>query len=135
MPVIGLGATLEVNDGVGDAFAEVEDIMNLQIPDDEFGSTESKRLNQSADKTIRVLPTMKTPGEFSFQYEFSGAKKDRLDALKGVSKEWRVTLPDDPSGTWTKTVPGWVKSNKNDPTEPDQIQTVTCTVSVSGPEV
>jgi hypothetical protein len=135
MPVIGLGAQLEVNDGALDAFVVIDDIMNLQIPDGEFGSTPSKLLNQSADKTIRYLPTMVEPGEFSFQYEFSGTKKDRLDTLKGVDKEWKVTLPDDPTGTWTKTVPGFVKSNKQDPTEPDQIQTVTCVVCVSGPDV
>lgn len=134
MPVIGLGAKLEVDDGVASAFVEIDDIMNLQVPDDEFGSVESKRLNMDTDKTIRMLPTMANPGEFQFQYEFSGTKKDRLDALKGVEKNWKVTLPDDPSGTWTKTVPGFVKSNKLDQVEPDQIETVTCVVTVSGPE-
>lgn len=133
MPVIGLGAKLEVNDGVGDAFAEVADIVNLTVPDKEFGVVESKRLNQSADKTIRKIPTMANPGQFTFQYEFNTTKKSRLDLLLGIEKQWKVTLKSDAGGDWTRTVPGILTANKSDTVEPDAIQMVTCTVEVSGP--
>lgn len=134
MPTIGLGAKLEVNDGASSAFVEIPALLNLTVPDPEFGAAESKLLSQASDKTIRMVPTMKTPGEFQFQYEFDGDVKDRLDDLLGVSKQWKPTLVDGVS-TWTKTVPGFLKSNKLDQVEPDQIQTVTAVVVVSGPDV
>ncbi|AMV23417.1 hypothetical protein VT84_03340 [Gemmata sp. SH-PL17] len=134
MPVIGLGAKIEVDDGASNAFVEIVDVMNLTTPEPEMGSAESKRLNQAADKTIRMIPTMLSPGEFQFQYEFSAAKKSRLDTLLGAPKNFKITLISDGSPTtWVRTAPGFIKSNKLDQVEPDGIQTVTCVVTVSGP--
>lgn len=134
MPKIGLGATLTVNDGsggAGSAQAAILDIMNLTVPDAEVGVVESKRLNQS-DGYLAKLAAMKEPGQFQFQYEFSTGKKTRLDTLLGSDRVFVVTLPTDTGSTWTRTVSGFIVSNKSDQVEPDQIQTVTCTVQCTG---
>lgn len=134
MPCIGLGSIVEVNDGAADAFVAIDDIVNLTVPDEEFGTVESKRLNQSSDKTIRKLVTMKDPGEISFQYEFGAAKFLRLNTLKGTAKSWRITLPSDgvdDEVVWT--LPGVLRSNKVEPVAADEIQMVTVTIVVTGP--
>jgi hypothetical protein len=136
MPTIGLGAKIEINDGAASAFVVVDDLVNLQVPEAEFGTTDSKLLNQSSDKTIRKLVTMMDPGEFTFQYEFSAVKKARLDALKGVAKSYKITLlSDGATATYVVTAPGILRSNKMDQTEPDVIQMATATVVVTGPVV
>lgn len=134
MPQIGLGAVIQVNDGAASAYVAIDDLVNLNVPDDEFGVVESKRLNQSSDKLIRKVVTMKDAGEFSFQYEFSAVKKARLDALKGTEKGFKIILQSDgATATWTASFNGIIRSNKIDQVEPDQIQMTTCTVVVTGP--
>lgn len=132
MPVIGRGATLEVDDGASNAFVEIADIVNLTVPDVEVGVVESKRLNL-ASATVVKLPALRNGGQFTFQYEFSQIKKTRLDALLGVQKNWKVTLPSDDGTPWVRTAPGILTSNKSGQVDPDQIQMVTGTVEVSGP--
>jgi hypothetical protein len=136
MPKIGLGAKIQVDDGAASAYVDIDDCVNLNVPDDEFGVVESKRLNLSSDKLIRKIVTMKDAGEFTFQYEFSAVKKIRLDALKGIEHNFKIILLSDGStATWTATFPGIIRGNKIDQVEPDAIQMVTCTVVVSGPIV
>lgn len=133
MPCIALGAIVEVDDGSADAFVAIDDIVNLTVPDEEFGVVESKRLNQSANKTIQKLVTMKDPGEISFQYEFGAVKFLRLNTLKGTAKNWKITLPSDGADdevVWT--LPGILRSNKVEPVSPDEIQMVTATIVVTG---
>lgn len=134
MPVIGLGATLAVNDGsggAGSASAIIVDIVNLTVPDADVGVVESKRLNQS-DRYLQKLAAMTDPGEFSFEYEFSTGKKTRLDALIGSSRVFVVTLPTDTGTAWTRTTSGFIKSNKSGSVQPDGIQMVTCVVQCTG---
>lgn len=135
MPKIGLGAKVEVTDGSGGAgsdFGEVVDVVNLTVPDVEVGVVESKRLNLS-DRVIRKLAALKDPGQFQFQYEFSTGKKTRLDAIIGSDRRFKVTLPTDTGSEWTRTVPGFIVSNRNDQVDPDGIMMVTCVIQVTGP--
>lgn len=134
MPCIGLGAKVEINDGASDAYVEVDDIVNLTVPEAEFGVVDSKRLNQASDKTMRKLVTMMDPGEFSFTYEFGAAKFLRLNTLKGTSKNFRITLPSDGvDDELVITVPGVVRANRMEQVEPDAIQQATATILVTGP--
>jgi hypothetical protein len=133
MPVLGLGATIFVNDGsggAGSASAEIVDVLNFTVPDYEVGVVESKRLNQS-DRVIRKLAAMREPGQFSFQYEFSTGKKTRLDALVGSDRVFVITVPTDVGSAWTRTAPGFIVSNKIDSVVADGITTATCTIQVS----
>ncbi|HEY1191935.1 MAG TPA: hypothetical protein VGE74_30170 [Gemmata sp.] len=134
MPVIGLGDKIQVDDGNADAFVDIEDVVNLNVPDDEYAVVESKRLNLAADKQVRKVLTMKDAGEFTFQYEFSADKKSRLDALKGAAKNFKIILNSDgETATWTATFPGSIRSNKVEQVAPDEIKLATCTVVVTGP--
>lgn len=132
---IGLGATVEINDGsggAGSAFGEVVDVVDMDVPDVEVGMVERKTLNLS-DRTLRKKAALKDPGEFSFVYEYSMGKKARLDALIGTDKSFKVTLPDAGDGAYTKTWPGFIKSNKLNRVSPDGLMTATCVVTVTGP--
>jgi hypothetical protein len=134
MPKIGLGATLAVNDGSGGAGSDsaiIVDILSLTVPDREVQFKDSKKLNQS-DRIIQKVAAMDEPGTFQFTYEFSTGKKTRLDALIGSARVFVVTLPTDTGSAWTRTVPGVIASNKQDSVVADEIQTVTCTVQVTG---
>lgn len=134
--IIGLGATVQVNDGsggAGSAYGDIVDVITLTIPDPEVGVVESKRLNLS-DRVIRKLAGLKEPGEMSFQYEYSKTKKDRLDALIGSDRSFKVNMPDAGDGVYTKTIPGFIKANKIDPVTADGLTTATCTIAVSGPQ-
>lgn len=135
MPVIGLGASISVNDGsggAGSASAIIVDAVNLTVPDYEVGKVESKRLNLPNGVLVNIA-ALTDPGEFSFQYEFSTGKKTRLDALIGSSRVFVISLPTDVGSAWTRTQGGFIKSNKSDSVTPDGIQMVTCTVVCSGP--
>lgn len=129
MSTIGLGSTLEINDGAASAFVDVTNLVDIDPPDDVMGAAESKRLDLASD-TITAVPTVKNPGEFSFTYEYDdGTEFDRIDALKGVAKSFKFT----PNGGTAKTVPGFVTSNKMNQVVADQIMTATTTVRVTGP--
>lgn len=132
---IGLGAKIEVNDGsggAGSAFGEVVDILDITPPDVEVGVVDRKPLNLS-DRTLRKKAALKDPGEFSFVYEFSKGKKDRLDALIGSDRAFKITMLDAGDGVWVKTFNGFIKSNKKGNVVSDGIITATCVVAVSGP--
>lgn len=137
MPKIGLGAGVSVNDGEAGAQVDIEDVLNLTVPDDEIDVIERKPL-KNANRKKKKIPGLTEPGQFQFQYEFSKTKKARLDALKGVEgKEWVVTVPSDEDADEVQesTVSGFVVSNKMDQVEADQVQTVTCIVQVDGEDV
>lgn len=134
MPKIGLGATLAVNDGsggTGSSSAIILDILTMTVPDKEVQVLESKRLNLS-DRIIPKLAGLEEPGQFTFTYEFSTGKKTRLDTLIGSDRMFVITLPTDTGSAWTRTVPGFIVSNKSDSVAAGEIQTATCTVQVSG---
>lgn len=132
--MIGLGATLAVNDGsggAGSASGAIIDIITMTIPDPELGSVDSKRLNLSGG-LIGKLAALKEPGELTFQYECSKGKKDRLDALIGSNRVWVATLPDAGDGVYTKSIPGFLKSNKIDPVAADGMVMATAAIQVNG---
>lgn len=135
MAKIGNGTTITVNDGsggAGSAAAAILDVIAINVPDPEVGTVESKRLNLPSDYLI-YLPTLKNPGQFSFTYESSTGKKTRLDTLIGSDRVFVVTVPTDTGSSYTRTVGGFIISNKLDQVEADAIQTGTCVIQCSGP--
>lgn len=129
---IGLSAKIELDDGsggVGSDYGEVIDVISISPPDVLVGVIDRKPLNL-ANRTILKKAALKDPGEFSFQYEYSKGKKQRLDTLIGTSKHFKITLPDTGSGAFVRIVPGFITSNKIDAVVSDGLMTVTCTVAV-----
>lgn len=127
---IGLGWDLAVNDGVADAFADILYIVDMDTPDEgAFGMVESKRLDLSG-KQVERIPTVKTPGDWTFTYEFDKTQYARLAALKGVAKNWKVSSTD--GVAWTRTVPGVLLGQQVGRVTADGIVPVTVTVGASG---
>lgn len=87
--MIGLGATLQVNDGAANAFASVTNLVTVVPPTDEQREVESKK---NASLVVRY-PTRDDPGILTFQAEYSRTEYNRLKALKGVEgKSYKITL-------------------------------------------
>jgi hypothetical protein len=134
MAKIGNGASVTVNDGsggVGSAAAVILDIISINVPDPEYGVVQSKRLNLTGDALV-YLPTLKDPGQFSFDYESNTGKKTRLDTLLGSERSFVITVPTDSGSAYTRTVTGYIISNKLTTIEADKIQVATCVVQVTG---
>lgn len=133
MSQIGSGWALAVNDGVASAFADIAAITEVQPPEDGVvGMAESKRLDGGG--VVSRVPTVKTPVDFTFTYEHSKTGFDRLDAHKGVSKNWKIT-DITPTTPWTKTFPGVLTSHVQQPVNADGIVLVVGTVAVTGAAV
>jgi hypothetical protein len=130
MSVIGYGAAVAINDGAGNAFQDVPDLTSIDPPADEVGSAESKRLNLPGG-VITSVSTLINPGEFSFTMEFDTPLMTRLESLKKVPKNFRITIPGTTS--FVKTVPGFITKNETDSVEADKITSITTTVKITGP--
>ena len=130
MPQIGMGWKLEVNDGAAAAYAVIDAITDLTVPDDgPFGMAESKRLDITG-KTVTRVVTVKTPGAFTFTYEFDKDQYVRLALLKGTVQNWRASSVD--ATPWTRVVPGTLTQQEISGVQADGIVSVACTVEVSG---
>lgn len=125
---IGLGTTLQIDDGAANAFQAVPDLLTIDPPAEEYGVAESKRLDLSGALMGKVA-TIKDGGTWSFTYEFTQTTYARIELLKGVSKNFRIT----PNGATVRSIPGFVTQNKQDAIEADGIMTATATVCVNGP--
>lgn len=130
MSQIGLGWTLAVDDVTPLTFVVINALTDLAVPSDgPFGMAESKRLD-IANKTVTRVPTVKTPGSFTFTYEFDKAQFARLELIRGVEKNWKVSSTD--TVAWTRQCPGVMCEQKIDGVAADGIVHVVCTVEVTG---
>lgn len=134
MSLIGYGAKLEINDGSSNAYQAVPDLTDIDPPDEAFKTAESKRLNL-ASQTLTYIPTLKDPATFSFTFELVGTTWTRLTVLKGVAKNFRITIlgAATPTDDVVRIVPGFITGVKMDQVEADKIVTAKCTVQVTGP--
>lgn len=130
MSQIGLGWKIQVDDGAANAFVDITAVTNLNVPSDgPFGTVESKRLDIT-NKTVTRVPTVKTPGSFSFTYEFDKTQFARLELIRGIEKNWKVSSTD--AVAWTRTAPGVLVEQKIEGVSADGIVQVACTVEVTG---
>jgi hypothetical protein len=129
---IGYGATLEIDDGVGDAYAVVDKIVTLGVASYVTGVVESKRLDLT-NRVIIKLPTLVNGGNFQFTVQFTHATYARLVAVRDLlaAKNFRFTIPDD-DGDTVYTVPGILTETKVEDLDAEKITVISCTVEVSG---
>lgn len=134
---IGDGSTVEVNDGGGDAFVEIDMVIDFDVPSEQVGTVESKRLNLPG-QVIKKLATLKKPGSFTIRQNFTNAGYARMEAIRATSqttpKEWKFTITDD-DGDTEITVPGIITENKVTKIEADKITEFETMVEVSGAAV
>lgn len=130
--MIGVGWKVQVDDGVGSAFADIEKVTEVTPPEDGVvGMAESKTLDISGN-TVGRVPTVKTPTNFTFTYEHSKTRYERLEALRGSIKNWKV-IDTTPTTPWDIQVPGVLTSHVQQAVAADGIVLVTATVEVTGP--
>lgn len=129
---IGFGGTLEVNDGVADAYVVVPMIVSLGLPQDTVGTVESKRLDLP-NRRIIYLPTLVDGGEVSIRIQHTNAGYARFAALRDAytEKNFKFTIPDD-DGDTVITVPGIVTAARHDPLEAETITVFEVVVRVTG---
>lgn len=129
---IGFGGTLEVNDGVGDAYVEIPKVVTLGVPSYVTGVVESKRLDLT-NRVIIKLPTLVNGGSFTFQVQHTNETHGRLVAIRDALEayQWRVTVPDD-DGDTVVTAPGILTECKIEDLDAEKITVIACTVEVSG---
>jgi hypothetical protein len=134
---IGDGSIVEVNDGGGDAFVEVDLVISIGVPSEVVGTVDSKRLNLTG-RVIKKLATLKQPGTISIKQQFTKAGYARMEAIRATDqttpKQWKITIEDDDGGTEI-TVPGIITENKVDSVEADKITEFETMVQVSGAAV
>jgi hypothetical protein len=130
--MIGLGWKLQVDDGASNAYADITGIVDLEPPDDgSWGFREKKTLDLT-NGTVTREKTVKTPGEFTFTWEWDKTQYARLELLDGVAKNWKMLSTD---GTaFTRIVPGILAQNKIQGVTADGGVMVQTTVGVTGHE-
>lgn len=131
--MIGDGWELQINDGASSAFVKIDALTEVQVPEDGVvGMAESKRLDGGG--FVTRVPTVSTPVDFTFTYEHTKARFDRIDAHKGEEKQWKIK-DTTPSTPWAKTFPGVLTSHVQQPVSADGIVLVVGTVAVTGAAV
>jgi hypothetical protein len=105
--MIGYGAKVEINDGASNAFQTVPNLTDIDPPEAEVKTAESKRLDLPS-ATLTKVPTLDDPGVFTFSFEASKTTVDRLNTLKRVAKSFKITMlgPATPTDDIVRTVPG-----------------------------
>jgi hypothetical protein len=126
---IGLGTTLFVDDGGGNSFVAIPDVVSIDPPAEEIQIAESKRLDLTNNGLIGKVVATRDGGTWSFTYEYTNTLYARIEALKGLSKNFRIT----PNGGTQRSTPGIVTQNKQNEIAADGIMTCTATVTVNGP--
>lgn len=102
----GLRTKLEIGDGVSNAFVEVIDSSDIDIPDEQVTRIKTPVLSAANNRRKSVSKGTIEDGKFTFKQIYSAARLTRLQALKDTNVPIRVTLPDNRRATFTVEVYG-----------------------------
>jgi hypothetical protein len=121
------GVLIEVNDGAANAFAAITVTRSITPPMTDTKPVERRRLvNPGYVENIPARRVILT--DCTFEYEITDALQVRLEALRAVTKNYRVTWPDGLRVAFS----GWLKNaGANAMADPDEIATGTATVVVT----
>lgn len=131
VPPIGFTATLTVNDGTSSAQQAFSFPVNVSVPSGEVAKVDRSYLGMSTHDRL-YIPGLFDNGQFEFELQYCKVDYNRLIALKGVSKVWIITFPDDGTGSpIAATINGFLVSY---PTkfEMEAIPHLACKVQISG---
>ena len=98
-PQLGDLALLTVNDGTASADQAFAFPISIDVPGGQVGKVEYSYMGQSARGKHFAPSRLYDNGEMKFSTYLVKADWTRLVALKGVAKTWKVTHPDDGTGT------------------------------------
>lgn len=100
MAVISKGITLSYKAGEAGEFVELKDLQ--EIPE-LGGEVEAIEITTLADEAHKYTDGLKNYGDsLAFKFLYNTAQFETLNGLAGVN-EWKVTLPDDASCTFSGT--------------------------------
>jgi hypothetical protein len=129
MSVIGLGDKVEIDDGAAGAYQLVPNLVSIDAPDAMLGAAVSKRLNSGG--VLTKVATVKDPGELKFTWEYDQATMTRLNNLKGVAHNFKVTIKDPANADFVRICPGFIQQNKPTKIVADEIKEIETTVMLS----
>ncbi len=90
----GLKTKLEINDGVSNAWVEVLEATDIQVPEEKKARIKTATLSSAGSRRKKNSLGMVEDGIFTFKQVYNAAALTRLQALKDVVKDYRVTFPD-----------------------------------------
>ncbi|MEM8783898.1 MAG: phage tail tube protein [Planctomycetota bacterium] len=97
MSIDSYGTTIEYGDGStfsgSTAFTAITEVISITPPNVNVGNREKKHLT-SPNRVVTKRPNWKTPGQMSATVYYEKSVYDALQALTGVEKGWRITIPD-----------------------------------------
>lgn len=121
------GVLIEVNDGVASAFVAITITRSITPPSTDTKPVERRRLvNPGYVENLPAKRLILT--DCSFEYEITDVLQVRLEGLRGVTKNYRITWPDGLRVAFS----GWLKNAAaNAMSDPDEIATGTATVVIT----
>lgn len=128
LPDIGEGTTLEIGDGASNAYAAVSNLVEITPPAEETEMVESKRLDLTSRRK-KYITGLTEQGTWSFKVEKTAAGLTRFKALRGVNKNFKITVD-----SVARVVPSVVTKVMEDAITAPEIQTVTVELRMDGAE-
>ncbi len=131
VPPIGYTATLTVNDGVSSADQAFSFPIMIDCPSGDVSKVDASYMGMPTKDKL-YIPGLFDNGTFQFEQLYCEADWRRLLALRGVSKTWKITFPDD--GTGTPPVSSFSGFLTKYPTkfEMEAIPHIQCEIQISG---
>lgn len=108
--VIGLTATLTMDDGASNAFVAFLNPVQITVNQGEVSNFPTHYMGQTGNVKTRA-PGMIEPGSWEVTSIFNPTDYARIVAITGAPalvKHWKVTLPDTGTGAKVLTAPGFV---------------------------
>ncbi len=90
---IGYSSKISVNDGTGGAYVDFADVVNITVPSQEASTVESTHLN-SPNRFREFVVGLYDAGEASFVQNYTSAAYQRANGLRGQTRSYRITFPD-----------------------------------------
>ncbi len=123
-PMFGEGTVLQVNDGTASAYEAIADVLNIDPPDNTVIEIDRNRLSVTT-MTEKAFSGRLELGQLSFTYEADATAYSRIEALKKVSKGYKVIT----AGTnQTLAFTGILLSNKRQGIQGQVIDSAVATV-------
>lgn len=128
MSILADGSVLQVNDGASNAYVDIPGVISFVPPESEFGEYDDTALDSTDGIMIKEPKSRAEPGTFSWVMKYSDTEYERLLALKGVKKSFKITYPD----SSVDTIPAFIKKPERQEAQNQEPMRVTVTCQVTG---
>lgn len=126
--MLGDGTTLQIDDGVSNAYALVTTLIDIVPPNPDTPKIKCTALDTTPEIELYIPGTRQEMGEFTYTLYYGHTEYARAIALKGISHNFKITYPD----THTSIIPGWISKVEKSKIENQVPETMTVTVVING---